>query len=73
MSPSLCCLSYILSLYIRYERDFDASDWPAAVQYGRNGDSPATWGLFTDIDEEAQWIWTADAENDDQVYCRVTV
>jgi len=57
-----------------YERDFDASDWPAAVVYGRNGDSPAPWNrVFADIAEDAQWIWTADAENDDLVYCRVIV
>ena len=73
MTPSLCCLCYIHSLYNRYERDFDASDWPAAVEYGRNGDSPAPWNrVFADIAEDAQWIWTSDAENDDQVYCRVS-
>ena len=55
----------------RFEYDFDDSDWPAAVEYGRNGDSPVPWKrVIPGIDEEARWIWTSEQKDDDIIYCR---
>ena len=53
---------------------YDDSSWPYAVQYGSNGEghTNCTQGLqlITDIDPNAQWIWTSNPSTDDVVYCR---
>ena len=48
--------------------DFDDSTWNAAGDAGDNGADP--WGFRQDISQEAHWIWTADPNGHDHVYCR---
>ena len=58
----------------RYASDFDDSDWPVAVEYGRNGDAVAPWNSFVDaISDDAKWIWTSDNYNDNVVFCRLSL
>ena len=47
--------------------DFDDSNWPAAVEVAKHGDSP--WGKRAGIASTAKWIWTAGEP--DNVYCRL--
>ena len=47
---------------------FDDSRWNQAGVAGGNGVNP--WGLRQDVSGESQWIWTADPNGHDHVYCR---
>ena len=49
--------------------DFDDGAWPAAVVVGKYGDQP--WGNIENINHAAKWIWTADSEHVNRVYCRL--
>src|SRR6218665_627821 len=53
---------------------YNDSSWSYAVEYGSNGDSPTGCAqdlqLITDIDPNAQWIWTSNPSTDTVVYCR---
>jgi len=54
--------------------NFDDSSWPQAVSYSRN-DANNIWrqvggGSRPDIPADAQWLWTADNNNHDRVFCR---
>ena len=54
--------------------NFDDSGWPAATEYGRNGDSPSPWNrVISPIDDDAKWIWTDDASGDNKAYCRLSL
>ena len=65
--------------------DFDDSSWPAAVAWGRNDGDDTHWAAFIPmpagypataghvkpgIADDAEWIWTGDAESHNDVYCR---
>ena len=47
--------------------DFDDSNWPAAREVAKNGDTP--WKIIAGIASTAKWIWTA--RQPDNVYCRL--
>ena len=47
--------------------DFNDSNWPAAEEVAKHGDSP--WGKIAGIASTAKWIWTAGEP--DKVYCRL--
>ena len=47
---------------------FDDSTWNNAGIAGGNGAAP--WGFRADVSGESQWIWTADPNGHDHVYCR---
>jgi hypothetical protein len=51
--------------------NFDDSSWPQAVSHGRNdGNNPWRGVSRPKIPADAQWLWTADNNNHDRVYCR---
>jgi hypothetical protein len=52
--------------------NFDDLDWPSAIEHDTNShtDLVLPWGQKLDIAESAKFIWTADANNDMEVYCR---
>ena len=47
------------------------SDFQLANVYGINGDAP--WELRSGVDEEAQWIWSANQQTDSKVYFSTTI
>ena len=47
---------------------FDDSVWPPAASLGKNGVAP--WGKRGDITDKASWIWDADANGHNHVFCR---
>jgi hypothetical protein len=55
--------------------NFDDSSWPQAVSFSRN-DANNVWRSASgghsrpNIPADAQWLWTANNENHDRVYCR---
>ena len=67
------------------EYDFDDSSWPNAASYGRNDGGQTHWAAYIPmqpgypptaghvkpgIADNAEWIWTADPETHNDVYCR---
>jgi hypothetical protein len=67
------------------EYGFDDSAWPNAVSYGRNDADDTHWSAYIPrkpgypetsghvkpgISDEAEWIWTADPEVHNDVFCR---
>ena len=56
---------------------YDDSSWPNAVSYGLHG-STLPWSEFGDVENISngigvKWIWSADQENDDEVYFRLAL
>ena len=52
--------------------------WAHPSQYGRNDDPTTVWhrvkrGDIKGISPNAQWIWTADKDKHNDVYCRLTI
>lgn len=49
---------------------YDDSAWPVASDGGINGADP--WGVTSEIDLGARWIWASDLQGTDEAYCRCT-
>ena len=66
--------------------DFDDSAWPSATEYGRNDLGTTHWAqhipvpsdssgghVKPGISDDAQWIWTDDHEQHNDLFCRGTM
>eukprot|EP01045_Picozoa_sp_COSAG04_P000894 COSAG04_NODE_26_length_37184_cov_14.641149_14_plen_525_part_00 len=55
--------------------DYDDSAWLPAADHGVYGTAPwgARWDDVKTFDTSSHWIWTSDADNHNDVYCRIVI